>query len=204
MLVYNTKILIIQEKKKTKTRVNSKSNVSSLATTVPCDKLPNYKPCKLCMTDDNDRPDHSFSRCPNFPNSFDKMKRLNELKGCTKCSSLQHKAKGCTTHFAAKCSLCSGLHLTILCLGKARSPENSDTKDTTNLSSGKGKKKKSNEKQGNNNKVENGIAYGVVKEGSLGSDVILPTITGTLLSPTDQEKVNVYDGHWKSDVVCYK
>ena len=132
-----------------------------------------------------------MSCCPNYPNNLDKVQRLNDLQGCTKCSSLQHKSKGCKTQFSTKCSLCNGLHLTILCLGKVRSQENSDTKNKANHSNASGKKKKSKEKQTSNDKVENGIAYGVVKEGSLGNDIILPTLTGTLVSPTHQEKVNV-------------
>ena len=89
------------------------STSATFATNVP-DSL-KYKACKLCKATGSSLPDHSMSRCNNFPSSSEKIKRILELNGCIRCSSLAHQKDKCTTKFDYRCKLCSGWHLQLLC-----------------------------------------------------------------------------------------
>ena len=70
--------------RKRKEPIVSKSSPSVLATNIPGRTSNAFKPCKLCK-DGGSVPDHSMSRCPKYSNATDKLRRIQELNGCTRC-----------------------------------------------------------------------------------------------------------------------
>ena len=60
--------------------------------------------------------DHPIFQCKIFPTNSDKLKELEKLNGCKKCSYLNHNDSTCNRQFKTKCQKCSdGLHYSFLC-----------------------------------------------------------------------------------------
>ena len=114
--------------RKRKEPIVSKSSPSVLATNIPGRTSNAFKPCKLCK-DGGNVPDHSMSRCPKYSNAADKIRRIQELNGCTRCSSLAHQRSDCKTKFNVKCKVCKCWHLEALCDGGTSQKSKTKAKD---------------------------------------------------------------------------
>ena len=65
--------------------------------------------CSLCSGD------HKYFKCFKYKNPSDKVSRLKELGGCTKCGQINHNNDSCKL-INLKCKLCTGAHFPCLCL----------------------------------------------------------------------------------------
>ena len=140
----------ISKSKEGKKAGNPKDSSTSLGVSILNKQPHSFKPCKLCKQEGCDLPDHSVSRCSKYPDSGDKVNKIIELHGCTRCSGLTHQKMNCTTKFQSRCGNCKKWHFEILCEGK------SVPKPMANKSPLQEKEKKIKEKAVGND-VENGL-----------------------------------------------
>ena len=91
--------------------------------------------CILCMAT-NEGVDHPIYRCPVFADPISKLKKLAELKGCTKCGQINHIESKCNFRFKKKCN-CGNWHFNFLCAkvkGKNEIPSHSNlAKDNSSV-----------------------------------------------------------------------
>ena len=167
----------------------SKPSVVSLAMDIPTKRLStgSYKPCKLCKVD-SVMPEHSITRCPKYQSSSDKIKRLLELDGCVRCSSLKHQKQNCSTKFEIRCKHCKRWHLEILCEGLGTHREKGQSKEGQSKK-GQSNEDNSREKSKNVNECKNGLTLGFMNEINVGNDMLLPTLLGNLESNGLKEKI---------------
>lgn len=78
-------------------------------------KIKPFKECVLCKSDKVVNVDHPIQKCTVYNDSFSKLKKLESLNGCTKCSLLNHSAKECKFHFKNRCYNCQKWHFNYLC-----------------------------------------------------------------------------------------
>lgn len=71
--------------------------------------------CSLCKSDGK-RADHSLRSCQVFDTQNKKVNKLKSLKGCIRCSFVNHTTSDCKFKFDSKCFHCDGEHTTFLCL----------------------------------------------------------------------------------------
>ena len=69
--------------------------------------------CNLCYRTGQPY-SHKISLCKTYPTAQDKISKLRELGGCTKCTSLKHNTTNCN-YQGDKCRTCQDLHHNILC-----------------------------------------------------------------------------------------
>ena len=147
----------------------------SLAANINYEQKSKFKNCVLCDSNSNN---HSTFQCRNYPTVESKVKRINELKGCTRCGYLNHQITNCKFKFKSRCRLCDAWHMTYLCTASndnkviAKTQKN-DTKDSKET---KGKSKI-------NNKAESfstTMTITTVLECDLNENSILPTFMCTI------------------------
>ena len=90
---------------------DNRDNITSLAVSTEPVKNNPFASCSLCP----DNSDHGINKCINFEKSDDKIKRLNSLRGCTKCANLSHRTESCRFRFKKSCVHCSEWHFSFLC-----------------------------------------------------------------------------------------
>ena len=97
------------------------ANIPSSTSKTKLKKDPNNKKeklkvawCCLCKNTNNNY-HHKIYRCPTFITSGQKIARLLEIKGCTKCGFSQHSDKTCKFAFHNRCHHCDGMHFSWLC-----------------------------------------------------------------------------------------
>ena len=115
-----------KSKSKPKGKENSKEQNSKepnqtgsvgLAAQVKYDVSQNvFKSCTLCTQ--SKIPSHPLHKCAKYLDAKAKVKRLEELNGCTKCGKLNHSEKSCKFHFNRKCR-CGLWHFDFLCTSPA-------------------------------------------------------------------------------------
>ena len=71
--------------------------------------------CMLCVSDNRRQINHVLKDCKVYPNPRDKIKKLDQLKYCSKCSFKNHVQSQCRFKFKSSCRKCSKNHLTCLC-----------------------------------------------------------------------------------------
>ena len=74
-----------------------------------------FNPCPICFSSDKNT-NHLLRNCKTYPNPIDKVNKLKELKFCSKCSFINHETKDCRFKFGSLCKICSGNHLSYLCI----------------------------------------------------------------------------------------
>ena len=79
-----------------------------------------HKPhCSLCYRTGQPY-SHKLGCCKTYPTAHDKVNKLKELGGCTKCTSLKHSTVNCN-YQGEKCRTCQGMHHNILCISNKTS-----------------------------------------------------------------------------------
>ena len=94
-------------------------------------KYKNYKYCPLC-TADNKKVSHVLRECNSYVTPGEKVKKLESLNYCGKCSFINHKTVNCRFKFSSPCRSCNGNQLTCLCTSKC---VNDSTKSANSYSS---------------------------------------------------------------------
>ena len=95
---------------------------------------PNFKKpgkfidCALCMQDKKPH-DHLIRTCPVYNTPKAKVDKLNSIKGCIKCSFVNHKSSDCKFKFLSTCRHCNKNHMSYLCL---RNTDGSNQRYPTN------------------------------------------------------------------------
>ena len=75
-----------------------------------------FYPCILCAKHKNsDKSPHAIYACPNYPDASSKLKRLETIKACKKCTR-SHDSDKCTFKFKRSCEHCGDLHFPYLCM----------------------------------------------------------------------------------------
>ena len=77
-----------------------------------------FHPCVLCSTADQEA-NHPIYKCESFNDACSKVDKLISLKGCSKCSNLNHNSENCTFRFHSRCKFCKAWHFHFLCLKNA-------------------------------------------------------------------------------------
>ena len=77
--------------------------------------------CSLCKYTKKPH-EHPVFRCLEYPTSSDKLKIINENKGCIKCGYFNHDNKNCQFRFRQNCKNCNQPHFSFLCLNDSRNP----------------------------------------------------------------------------------
>ena len=130
-------------------------------------KAPAAKPlsCVLCGGE------HKIGSCSGFPSAEARVKKLRALKRCTKCTSDSH-TDSCDFHFRYKCEKCKeASHFTALCLKPKKQSQPKPDSDSSSRTSAPG--------SSSNTKVTLSMTSGLTP-----SNVILPSFTATIESPT--------------------
>ena len=70
--------------------------------------------CSLCYRTGQPY-SHKIGLCKTYPTAHDKVNKLKELGGCTKCTSLKHTTVNCN-YQGDKCRSCQGMHHNIVCI----------------------------------------------------------------------------------------
>ena len=68
--------------------------------------------------------DHSMFQCKKYSTADTKIKRVNELNGCTRCGYLNHQIANCKFKFHTRCRLCNAWHMTYLCTNSGENKVN--------------------------------------------------------------------------------
>ena len=137
----------------------------------------NYEPktksngCLLCGSEGTD---HSMFQCKKYSTADTKIKRVNELNGCTRCGYLNHQIANCKFKFHTRCRLCNAWHMTYLCTNSGENKVNAKSSkiEPKDLKENKVKSKV------NSNKPEtfsNTMIATTVLECDLNENSILPT-----------------------------
>ena len=163
-------VLSCKKKNKFETQELPVNKAASLAVNVnsPDSKVNRVIECVLCKSDKHDA-SHPIFKCPVYVNSKDKLSKLTELKGCTKCANLNHSESSCNFKFKIKCN-CKKWHFKYLCSQNPKSPKKDKVEPVDT---------KSNEPK----KAESTACTVYVTDAFPnyhGSNSILPTFTGNL------------------------
>ena len=75
----------------------------------------NVKFCNLCLADGKNNVTHIMKNCKAYPNALDKIRKLEAINQCSRCSFANHVKENCRFRFASLCRLCKGQHMTFLC-----------------------------------------------------------------------------------------
>jgi len=111
----------ISERNKITKKSAADKNVNVFATSV------NYKSnnnnsnlyCSLCSVPGEAREkSHSTNNCSVYSGADAKIRRLQSLKGCTRCGYVSHATKNCNFKFSKPCYNCKGFHMSFLCTGE--------------------------------------------------------------------------------------
>ena len=154
-----------------------------------------FKSCTSCTQ--SKIPSHPLHKCAKYLDAKAKVKRLEELNGCTKCGKLNHSEKSCKFNFNRKCR-CGLWHFDFLCTSPASNSTRKKLKGSETQT--KSVKCKTNppepNKQGDCKKeTASGLIY--VEEtlkADDSSNIILPTFSCTLS--------NKHDLHCLRDTGC--
>ena len=71
--------------------------------------------CPLCKSDNLDK-SHDIRDCRKYSTPQSKVSKLKALKGCIKCSYVNHSTADCKYKFIQPCRVCGREHMTFLCL----------------------------------------------------------------------------------------
>ena len=66
--------------------------------------------CPLC-----DDESHGINKCPNFKTPPEKIRKLQSLDGCLRCSNADHQTVNCKFRFNKSCNSCQAWHFTFIC-----------------------------------------------------------------------------------------
>ena len=109
--------LVINKSKFKKLELNeNKSENSFKSTSNYAVKVETGKPkikCCLCAHDGSDF-NHPIFKCNKYKTPADKVNKLNLLKGCLKCSSVNHTTVSCKFKMKRKC-ICGKWHFSFIC-----------------------------------------------------------------------------------------
>lgn len=164
-------------------------------------KSSNFNPkihCGLCHSlGDNKDFNHKIYKCEQFPSPQSKIRKLNELSGCTRCGFLNHTVDVCNYKFNDKCFNCNKYHFYFLCSNNERNSishkKECPPKDC----------KKSNAVQSSTLATE----FVVLQAQSPSSNVILPTLTAKInknASNTRKDVRVLYDPASQSSFISEK
>jgi len=79
----------------------------------------NTKICWLCQsTSSHEFIDHKIYNCPKFPTAKEKLAKIKEMGGCSRCGFFNHKVNDCKYKFSGKCRNCDKYHAYFLCVSK--------------------------------------------------------------------------------------
>lgn len=138
--------------------------------------------CGLCSSlNDNSSINHKIYMCKKFPTPESKLKRLEEVGGCTRCGMLNHKISSCKYHFNGRCVNCKKFHANFLCV------KNSKAK-TGSVVGSKPIEKPSNDASVSFNAAACATETIVMNAQTISSNVILPTFSANLPSNTKGQK----------------
>ena len=158
------------------------SNSVSMAASVNFDKSNNFDkpnnfvPCSICSQLDGKVADHPMFKCVKFKSPSEKIDKLKSLKGCLKCTRLNHSANVCKFRFRTKCKNCSSWHFSFLC-----SKQINDNKVQNNKSNKVSEKDtKVESKSKNENSTVNLTAVVEAFQGSIDSQSVLPTFSSKI------------------------
>jgi len=79
-------------------------------------KSKSFRACNLCTADKVKNVEHDLRNCTVYATASDKVKKLRQLKYCTKCSFTNHDTASCKFKFHSPCRDCGKPHMTFLCL----------------------------------------------------------------------------------------
>ena len=83
--------------------------------------------CSLCSYDKEDDTAHKLYRCPKYKDAKARLRRLGEIKGCTKCGFPYHSVNKCAFKLSKPCPECQKWHVLALCpLIKQNKSENKE------------------------------------------------------------------------------
>ena len=67
--------------------------------------------CWLCTTLDG----HRIFQCKKYPDPENKLKRIHEMAGCSRCGLPDHTEDSCSFRFTGRCKKCNDFHANFLC-----------------------------------------------------------------------------------------
>ena len=120
-----------------KNKVSTYKSSSSFAVGVGFSKRNSFKPCTLCSHEEKKEASHPIFKCEKFSSPQAKLDKINLLKGCVRCSNLNHVAEKCQFRFNNRCKHCKEWHFSFLCIPRESEEESSKTRSkqsTSNLS----------------------------------------------------------------------
>jgi hypothetical protein len=126
--------------------------------------------CILCSSGSESNVTHKINQCPVFTDAAAKVKKLKELKACTKCGFTNHTNINCKFHFTQSCYKCKGWHYSYLCiLPNVQNSSASGLSNTSKTSVGKKSMETKPEKKSTNQLVQFAV------QNTEFNSVILPT-----------------------------
>lgn len=93
---------------------SSKDSVIGMAVDVKY-KGPSFKPCSICSNLEGKDANHPIYKCDKNPSVSSKLEQIKKLKGCIRCSNLNHEIGACRYRFNNRCKHCSQWHFSFLC-----------------------------------------------------------------------------------------
>ena len=151
----------------------TKSDTTSMAVNIEREGSKKGKFCMLCKKD-NKPYEHFMSACREYSTPRAKFDKLKALKGCTKCSFINHESKNCTFKFTSRCKGCNGNHMTYLCLKQ----ENTTTRSTT--------------VESENEETHNGVSLVEMANSSSKEPIFLHTLTTELGNKKERKLVRAF------------
>jgi len=96
--------------------------------------------CSLCSVKGSSKvTSHSTRTCPEYDTVDAKLKRLQQISGCTRCGLSNHPSVKCTFKFRRNCFECDGDHMTYLCKNSNKTKPEISSKPDKNKTGTKNK-----------------------------------------------------------------
>lgn len=166
------------------TKFSSFTDNKELATTTMAVDVKFDKKSKLCIlcSRDGKCSDHYLRECTVYDTPRRKCDKLGNLKGCMKCSFVNHDTSQCRFKFPSNCRDCGGKHMTFLCL------KSSNANSNDSFSSRKPRSQYGPVQEETNTN----LSLVEVSHSSCVDAFVLPTITATITSNEMTEQVRAF------------